>query len=102
MKASFKRNDFAFDWVKRYLEDLRVWDKSRVFRVTSGNPHVQRHTNTSLDGQKHKCIEDGRPSPIYQPAPNEPELFRWRNHWVTVHMVLDDENEEAAQILTLR
>ncbi|KAI5118666.1 hypothetical protein M0805_001039 [Coniferiporia weirii] len=102
VKASFKRDDFAFEWVQRYLEDLRVWDQSRVFRVSTCSPHLKRRTHSAfMEGQGQKHIEDGRPTPVYQPAPNEPVLFRWRNHWITVDVDLTAESEESKQVLTL-
>ncbi|KAH8111598.1 hypothetical protein DFH11DRAFT_589794 [Phellopilus nigrolimitatus] len=100
VKASFKRDDFAFDWVKLYLEDLKVWDQSRVFRVSACNPLLLG--NTSGHGLGEEKPNDGRPKPVYQPAPSEPELFRWRDYWITVNMDLDSEKDrESVQILTL-
>ena len=48
-------------------------------------------------------MSDGRAHPIYQPAPKEPELFRWRNHWITVDMNMEMGSDgPGAQVLTLR
>ena len=105
VKASFTRNDFAFDWVKRYLEDMQVWDHSRVFRVSACN--IARRgiaINKSVSSEDYAEHTDGQPHPVYQPAPREPELFRWRNHWISVNMTLADSGSynDGVQVLTLR
>jgi hypothetical protein len=117
VKASFSRGDFAYDWVKRYLEDHHVWDQSRIFRVTACNPkriglRVDLQTGQGSSGSYEKFDlgsdfadedGDGRPQPIYQPSPKEPELFRWRNHWITVNMNMEmGDDGPGAQVLTLR
>ena len=108
MKASFTRGDFAFDWVKRYLEDHHIWDHSRVYQVSACNPvHRGLVSSTGSSGinlEEHTDA-DGHPQPVYQPAPKEPELFRWRNYWITVGMGLESGagyEKDAVQVLTLR
>lgn len=109
VEASFTRNDFAFDWVKRYLEENRVWDHSRIFRVAACDPALRHSSHAGLgedfkpDGNQD--LTDGRPHPVYQPAPKEPELFQWRGHWISVSMNMDSEpgvKNESVQVLTLR
>ena len=105
VKASFTRGDFAFDWVKRYLEDQKVWDNSRVFMVTACNP-LRRGippTNTAVSKNDPNELLDGLPHPIYEPAVREPELFHWKNHWISINSGLDGGmGHDGVQVLTLR
>ncbi len=95
------RGDFAFDWVKRYLEDKKVWDHSRIFQVSACHP--ARRIGHAGVAEKEEELGDGRPHPVYQPAPLEPELFRWRNYWISVNMVMGSgtANSDGVSCLTL-
>ena len=62
MKATFVRGDFAFDWVKRYLEDKKVWDHSRIFQVSACNP--TRQIGHAAAAEKENELGDGRPHPV--------------------------------------
>ncbi|KAL5495826.1 hypothetical protein ACEPAI_1290 [Sanghuangporus weigelae] len=108
VKASFTRGDFAFDWVKRYLEDHRIWDQSRVFQVGACNPALRDRKSAGLgeevQSDNAQDSDDGRPHPVYQPAPQEPELFRWRGRWISVSMSTSSSavfNKDPIQVLTL-
>ncbi|OCB90787.1 P-loop containing nucleoside triphosphate hydrolase protein [Sanghuangporus baumii] len=108
VKASFTRGDFAFDWVKRYLEDHRIWDESRVFQVGACNPALRDRKSAGLgeevQSDNAQASDDGRPHPIYQPAPQEPELFRWRGRWISVSISISSSsgfNKDPIQVLTL-
>ncbi|KAJ7236677.1 hypothetical protein C8J57DRAFT_1529977 [Mycena rebaudengoi] len=54
--------DFAYDWVVAYLENHRVWNESRSFKVVARNP-MSRPSQHSTLGKS-----DGHPHPIYEPA----------------------------------
>lgn len=93
VKASFTRGDFAFDWIKRYLEDMKVWDHARIFEVSASTP--LRRVGHALLLENMDELDDGQPHPIYQPAPQEPEMFKWRNHWISVNLNLSTESKDT-------
>lgn len=61
-----------------YLENAHVWDQSRSFRVVARNGALVPNAASGL-GQF-----DGHPDPVYEPAPQVPELFRWRGYWISI------------------
>ncbi|KAJ7622493.1 hypothetical protein FB45DRAFT_927826 [Roridomyces roridus] len=81
VKAEFEMGDFAYDWVITYLENERLWNESRSFKVVARNPSSRPHLHQPESG---KPLDD-HPSPWYEPATTQsPALFRWRGYWMTV------------------
>ncbi|KAJ7277145.1 hypothetical protein C8J57DRAFT_183097, partial [Mycena rebaudengoi] len=79
VKAEFTMGDFAYDWVVAYLENHRVWNESRSFKVVARNPMSRPFQNSTLGKN------DGHPHPIYEPATAQrPSLFRWRGYWMSI------------------
>ncbi|KAJ6610641.1 hypothetical protein B0H10DRAFT_1883311 [Mycena sp. CBHHK59/15] len=101
VKAEFTTGDFAYDWVLNYLENHRVCNESRSFKVVARNASSRPNRSLNL-GQI-----DGHPDPIYEPAPEAPELFRWRGYWISVNKSAAgyshyDTGEEVGGTLVLR
>ena len=96
VKATFSTGDFAFDWVRRYLEDHHIWDQSRIFHVAACNPALRQGKSAGLgeEGRPYYAqnLDDGHPRPVYQPAPQSPDLFQWRGHWITVSTQVGSNN----------
>jgi hypothetical protein len=82
VKATFHKDDFAYDWLKCYLESRHVWDESRCYSVAAKNPSEIPNNATKL-GEK-----DGHPDPVFEPAPESPELFRWKGYWLSIVRLL--------------
>ncbi|KAJ7277167.1 hypothetical protein C8J57DRAFT_1061163 [Mycena rebaudengoi] len=77
--SEFTMGDFAYDWVVAYLENHRVWNESRSFKVVARNPMSRPFQNSTLGKN------DGHPHPIYEPATAQrPSLFRWRGYWMSI------------------
>lgn len=111
-EASFEKDDFAYDWVVRYLAEQKTWSNSRVFRVRVANPFTE--ASMALESQcppstKEKESEqkedDGRPKQMYHPAPDAPVFLRWKGYWIQVNMDLGQYNYGSGSygnVLTLR
>jgi hypothetical protein len=80
IRATFTSGDFAYDWVKNYLESYHIWDESHSFRVLARNPN----SILKADPSPKLGFDDGHPDPVYEPAAHVPELFRWRGYWMSV------------------
>ncbi|KAF7309272.1 p-loop containing nucleoside triphosphate hydrolase protein [Mycena indigotica] len=94
VKASFKQGELSYEWVSAYLEQHKVWNKSRTFRVIARNGRNITNRDMALAGN-----EDGYPDPVYEPSVSEPELFWWRGrHWITI----SKDEKEGASTLTLQ
>ncbi|KAJ6596281.1 P-loop containing nucleoside triphosphate hydrolase protein [Mycena vulgaris] len=79
VKAEFAMGDFAYDWVVNYLENHRVWNESRSFKVVARNAASRPFQSSNLGKI------DGHPDPIYEPATAQsPSLFRWRGYWMSI------------------
>ncbi|KAJ7691401.1 hypothetical protein B0H17DRAFT_1179593, partial [Mycena rosella] len=79
VKAEFSTGDFAYDWVLNYLENHRVWNESRSFKVVARSAASRPNQPSSLGRI------DGHPDLIYEPAPATPSLFRWKGYWISVN-----------------
>ena len=89
-------------------------DPLSIFRVVARNPALRHNKGATItDGpssldeerEREKESDDGRAHPVYQPAPQETEFFRWRGYVVSVNVDFDiksDDDEKRAQVLTLR
>ncbi|KAJ6562735.1 P-loop containing nucleoside triphosphate hydrolase protein [Mycena vulgaris] len=78
VQAEFSTGDFAYDWVLNYLENHRVWNESRSFKVVARNALLRPNQSSSLGRA------DGHPDPIYEPAAATPSFFRWKGYWISV------------------
>jgi hypothetical protein len=76
--ASFSSGDFAYDWVKTYLESYHIWDQSRSYNVVAKNTAFVPNPSSTLGAT------DGHPDPVYEPAHQAPEIFRWKGYWISV------------------
>ncbi|KAL5518422.1 BAT2_1 [Sanghuangporus vaninii] len=106
VKATFTQGDFAFDWVKRYLEDQRIWEQSRIFHVGACSPALRKRKSAGLGEkvQSDKDFDDGHPHPVYQPTSLQPEFLRWRGYWITVYADLGTSsgyNDDNMYMLSL-
>ncbi|KAK7038512.1 p-loop containing nucleoside triphosphate hydrolase protein [Favolaschia claudopus] len=78
-RDQFSAGDFAYDWVVNYLENHRVWNESRSFKVVARNAATRPYPKSNLGKI------DGHPDPLYEPASvQSPSLFRWRGVWMSV------------------
>ena len=107
MKATLTQGDFAFDWVKRYLEDRRIWDHARIFHVGACNPEFRGREGSGLGDkvESSKKADDGHPHPVYQPTSLQPEFLWWHGHWITIHAepsVTSGYKDDYISMLTLR
>lgn len=90
IKASFQYGDYAFDWIKSYLDHLQIWNQSRVFRVNACSPYrLGGWYPHCHDSNTEYVSSDGIPKPVYQPAPDEPTFFHWKGYWISVDMSID-------------
>ncbi|KAJ7479279.1 hypothetical protein FB451DRAFT_1131411 [Mycena latifolia] len=101
VKAQFSTGDFAYDWVLNYLENHRVWNESRSFKVVARNAASRPNQSSSLGRV------DGHPDPIYEPAPLTPSFFRWKGYWISVDKSVAgyahyDTGEEVGGTLVIR
>jgi hypothetical protein len=64
--------------VKNYLESYHIWDQSRSFNVVAKNTAFLPNPSSVLGAT------DGQPDPVYEPANQAPEIFRWRGYWISV------------------
>ncbi|KAJ7634405.1 P-loop containing nucleoside triphosphate hydrolase protein [Roridomyces roridus] len=79
VRAEFASGDFAYDWVVNYLENHRVWNESRSFKVVARNATTRPYPTSNLGKV------DGHPDPLYEPATTQsPSLFRWKGYWMTI------------------
>ncbi|KAF7369609.1 p-loop containing nucleoside triphosphate hydrolase protein [Mycena venus] len=79
VKAEFSTGDFAYDWVVNYLENHRVWNESRSFKVVARNAATRPYPTSNLGKI------DGHPDPLYEPATTKsPSFFRWRGYWMSI------------------
>ncbi|KAJ7473600.1 P-loop containing nucleoside triphosphate hydrolase protein [Mycena galericulata] len=79
VRAEFATGDFAYDWVVNYLENHRVWNESRSFKVVARNAATRPYPSSNL-GEI-----DGHPDPLYEPATSQsPSFFRWRGYWMSI------------------
>ena len=104
MRATFEKGDFAFDWVRRYLDDQGIWDQARIFRVAAASTALRQQKDSGL-GEKAgpgKKLDDGFPRPVYQPTSLQSEFLWWRGHWITVHADLSKSSEDHISMLSLR
>lgn len=76
--ASFTSGDFAYDWVKVYLESYHIWDQSHSFNVVAKNTAFVPNPSSVLGST------DGHPDPVYEPAHQAPEVFRWHGYLISV------------------
>ncbi|KAJ6614964.1 P-loop containing nucleoside triphosphate hydrolase protein [Mycena sp. CBHHK59/15] len=101
VKAEFAMGDFAYDWVVNYLENHRVWNESRSFKVVARNAASRPYQSSNLGKI------DGHPDPIYEPATvQSPSLFRWRGYWMSINkssagLSHYDTSEQAGGTLVL-
>ncbi|KAJ7775609.1 hypothetical protein DFH07DRAFT_721996, partial [Mycena maculata] len=72
--ANFSTGDFAYDWVLHYMENHRVWNESRSFKVVARNAASRPNRSSGVGAA------DGQPLAFFEPAPETPSLFRWRGH----------------------
>ncbi|KAJ6559814.1 P-loop containing nucleoside triphosphate hydrolase protein [Mycena capillaripes] len=79
VKAEFGTRDFAYDWMLNYMENHRVWNESRSFKVVARNASSRPNAATALGKS------DGFPDPIYEPAPQVPSWFWWRGYLISVN-----------------
>ncbi|KAJ7618772.1 P-loop containing nucleoside triphosphate hydrolase protein [Roridomyces roridus] len=79
VKAEFTTGDFAYDWVLHYLENSRVWNESRSFKVVARNA-LSRPRHSAGVGS----AADGHPLGYFEPAQATPSLFRWKGHWLSI------------------
>ncbi|KAJ6559818.1 P-loop containing nucleoside triphosphate hydrolase protein [Mycena capillaripes] len=79
VKAEFGTRDFAYDWMLNYLENHRVWNESRSFKVVARNASSRPNAASALGKS------DGFPDPIYEPAPQMPSWFWWRGYLISVN-----------------
>ncbi|KAJ7752663.1 hypothetical protein B0H16DRAFT_1459837 [Mycena metata] len=80
VKAEFAEGDFAYDWVVNYLENHRVWNESRTFKVVARNAATRPYPTSNLGKI------DGHPDPLYEPATTQsPSLFRWKGYWMSIY-----------------
>jgi hypothetical protein len=79
VKAEFAVGDFAYDWVVNYLENHRVWNESRSFKVVARNAASRPYPTSNLGKV------DGHPDPVYEPATTQsPSIFRWKGYWMSI------------------
>ncbi|KAF7340565.1 p-loop containing nucleoside triphosphate hydrolase protein [Mycena sanguinolenta] len=79
VNAEFAVGDFAYDWVVHYLENHRVWNQSRSFKVVARNAATRPYPTSNLGKI------DGHPDPLYEPSTMDtPSLFRWRGYWMSI------------------
>ncbi|KAJ7859819.1 P-loop containing nucleoside triphosphate hydrolase protein [Mycena olivaceomarginata] len=79
VKAEFSVGDFAYDWVVNYLENHRVWNESRSFKVVARNAASRPYPTSNLGKV------DGHPDPVYEPATTQsPSIFRWKGYWMSI------------------
>ncbi|KAJ6452448.1 hypothetical protein C8R45DRAFT_1040672 [Mycena sanguinolenta] len=79
VNAEFAMGDFAYDWIVNYLENHRVWNQSRSFKVVARNAATRPYPTSNLGKI------DGHPDPLYEPSTmHTPSLFRWRGHWMSI------------------
>nr|GAT44320.1 P-loop containing nucleoside triphosphate hydrolase protein [Mycena chlorophos] len=94
VKASFKQGELSYEWVSSFLEQHKVWNQSRTFRVVARNAKQVANKDLALAGNN-----DGYPEAVYEPSVSEPEMFWWRRrHWITI----SKDEKEGASTLTLQ
>ncbi|KAF7325231.1 p-loop containing nucleoside triphosphate hydrolase protein [Mycena kentingensis (nom. inval.)] len=81
VEASFAAGELSYEWVSAYFEDQKLWNRSRVFRVTARHPEKIVNRELALAGNN-----DGYPEAVYEPDAYAPVFFRYRTwHIITVN-----------------
>ncbi|KAJ7121416.1 hypothetical protein C8R44DRAFT_853057 [Mycena epipterygia] len=77
MTAQFDEGDPAYEWIVLFLTQENVWRRSRDFLVNATNSRRKWSVQTWVDPKIKGNAE-------YVPTYQQPQLFRWRGHWLDI------------------
>ncbi|KAJ6568096.1 P-loop containing nucleoside triphosphate hydrolase protein [Mycena vulgaris] len=80
--AEFHEGDPAYEWIVLFLTQENVWRRSRKFKVTATNSRRKWSVKAWVDPTVKGNAE-------YVPTYQEPQLFRWRGHWLEIKRTKD-------------
>ncbi|KAJ6462245.1 P-loop containing nucleoside triphosphate hydrolase protein [Mycena vitilis] len=75
--AQLDEGDPAYEWIVLFLTQEGVWERSRDFAVTATNSRRKWSIKKWADPKVQGNAE-------YTPTYQQPQLFRWRGHWVEI------------------
>ncbi|KAJ7483975.1 P-loop containing nucleoside triphosphate hydrolase protein [Mycena galericulata] len=73
----FTQGDPAYEWIVLFLTQENVWRRSREFMVSASNSKRKWAVRAASDVSVKANAE-------FVPTYQQPQLFRWRGHWVEV------------------